>query len=293
VGILQAQGAHGFGGTASVTLSSPLSGAGLICAVDNSSGSVGTVSDTSGLTWTQLATGTAYGGGGDVEIWFAPIVTGGATPTVSASGSFFAWNMIVTERDDVAATQPVAIGADTSSGSGTVTDGTTGSATGVGNIGYAYWAYGSGSPSAPSGFTINVDTGHSVDEFQNATVDNTTFTPSITWASGTFWGVVAVVLAPGGGGGGGGGSVSGQGSVSCSSPTAVEITMTGIPTFLPQSLGNPDRRWGLGNVAWAKGGFSARNYYLEHASERVEAPFAADTLYYSFAVGISATLTFV
>jgi hypothetical protein len=97
----------------------------------------------------------------------------------------------------------------------------------------------------------------------------------------------------GGGGGGGGTTVTGAGTLSCSAPTAVEITITPTPTIQDQAIGNPDRYFHLGNVSWGASGFFTRNYFLEHVSERVEAPFAADTLAYSIGIGLTAVLTFI
>jgi hypothetical protein len=86
--------------------------------------------------------------------------------------------------------------------------------------------------------------------------------------------------------------LTGSGVQAISNPVAIDIQLTGIPASLGIAKGNPTRYFNLGNIAWGTSLGYGRNYYLEHASEIVVAPFATCTqLAYSFAAGITATVT--
>ncbi len=87
-------------------------------------------------------------------------------------------------------------------------------------------------------------------------------------------------------------TVSDSGIIDILSPVAIDIQLTGLPSSLGTGIGNPVRYFEMGNIAWGTTLGYGRNYYLEHASEIVVAPFATCTkLAYSFRSGITAVIT--
>ena len=87
-------------------------------------------------------------------------------------------------------------------------------------------------------------------------------------------------------------SLSGTGSISVTSLSAIQVHLTTLPARLGTGLGNPTRYFEVGNVAFGSGGYYGRNFYIEHDQELILMPFAfVDTIKYSFASGIVATIT--
>jgi hypothetical protein len=260
-----------------------------------------TVTDSLGETWVQddeevdsFGTNKAYAFRCDTSV-------SGSIPTITVSGSSASgWAYCYLEDTLIAQGGPLTVndGSGVTAGPASVTTSAVGTS---GNIGVGFCGTWAATITPDAGETSPVSipplggvSGGAAIIYQTATVDSTTFTATFDFSGFTSWAGVAVVYAPGGGGGGGGGgSYSGAGSISISSPTAVEITITPTPTAQGQAMGNPARYFMLGNVAWGNSGYASRNYYIEHLSERVEAPFPADTLYYSFAFGLTATITFI
>jgi hypothetical protein len=260
------------------------------------------VSDSLGETWVLDDEELAYGGGDKTYAFRCDTSVSGSAPTITVSGSSAGlWAYCYVEDNLMGQGGPVTIGDGQGQGTGPAVITTPAVGTN-GNIGVGFCGAFQADVSADTGETLTAAqawapgvSGGAGIIYQTATVDSTTFTATLDLDNFCNWSAIAIVYPPGsgGGGGGGGGSYSGAGTIPISSPAAVEITITPTPTAQGQGMGNPTRYFALGNVAWGNSGYASRNYYIEHLSERVEAPFAADTLYYSFAFGLTATLTFV
>jgi hypothetical protein len=260
---------------------------------------VTSVTDSLGETWIQDDEVAAYSAAGYVYVYRCDTTAPGSAPTVTVHGASSAgWSYCYVEDTLMAQGGPLTVSDDGSQGSGAISV-TTAAVGTSGNIGVGFCAAFQADVAATAGETLPiaqpsvtfVDGGSGI-VYQSATVDSTTFTAGFTLDNFCNWGAVAIVYAPGGGGGGGG-AVSGQGSISVSSPSYLEVAIVSLTGFEAQSLGNPTRYWGLGSISWGKSGYNTRNYYIEHQNEVVAAFPDADTLYYSFAPGISATLTLI
>lgn len=259
------------------------------------------VTDDLGETWVLDDEELAYGGAQKTYVFRCDTSVAGSAPTITVSGSSSgAWAYAYLEDTLIAQGGPLTINDGQGQGTGPAVITTSAVGT-TGNIGIGFCGAFAASITADTGETlavaqvaIPVVCGGAGIIYQTATVDATTFTATFDLDNFCNWSAIAIVYSPGGGGGGGGGDVvTGTGTVTISSPTAVQIAITPTPSFLGQGAGNPTRWFGLGNVSWGASGFFSRNYYLEHDSELVLAPFAADTLAYSIAPGFTATLTFI
>jgi hypothetical protein len=259
------------------------------------------VTDSLGETWVLDDEELVYGGGQKAYAFRCDTSVSGSAPTITVSGSSAGgWAYCYVEDDLMGQGGPVTI--NDGQGQGSVSAVVTTSPVGTsGNIGVGFCAAFAADISADTGETLTaaqpwaagVNGGAGI-IYQTATVDSTTFTATFDLDNFCNWSGIAIVYPPGGGGGGGGGtSYSGAGSFSVSSPTAVEISISPTPTAQGQAAGNPARYFMLGNIAWGNSGYASRNHYIEHLSERAEAPFPADTFYYSIALGLTATFTFV
>jgi hypothetical protein len=260
-----------------------------------------TVTDSLGETWVEDDEELDSFGTNKAYVFRCDTSVPGSTPTITVSGSSAAgWAYCYLEDTLIAQGGPLTVndGNGVSSSSAVVTTSAVGTS---GNIGVGFCGAWAANITPDTGETSPVSitwaggvSGGAAVIYQTATVDSTTFTATFDLDNFASWAGIAIVYAPGGGGGGGGGgSYSGAGTVSISSPTAVEIAISPTPAYLGTGQGNPSRYFGLGNIAWGNSGYFSRNHYLEHTSERVEAPFAADTLAYSIAAGFTATLTFI
>ncbi len=287
----------GFGGTPGATLATALTGSAIAVFFAQNAGSVASVTDDQGQTYSLVASGTD-GGTGLLECWVAPITAAGSTPTISVSGVIYSYSLVVAERDDVDGTASAVQSANASgsTGSPATISLATALASGVGNIGYFQILAATGSPYTPSGgFTITAAPGIMAVTYQDATVDNAIFTGSIAVGSACFYGDLSVVLAAGTGGSSSVHSgLTGQGSfVPSGAVAAIEIDIASIPIGLGTAQGLPARYFELGNVSFEyASAYATRNYFLQHQHEIVVTEFDAVTnVYYSFAGGVTATIT--
>jgi hypothetical protein len=247
---------------------------------------VTSVTDSLGETWTLEDDDGAYGATGYAFVYRCDTSVSGSAPTITVHGtSVLAWTYCYVEDTLMAQGGPLVIGDNSGQGSVSASATTTAVPTN-GNIGVGFCIGLQSDIAADTGETLTVaqpgvafvDGGAGI-IYQTATVDSTTFTASFLLDNFCNWAAIAIVYSPGSGGGGGGGpgdhpGLSGSGCITVSSPSALKLTLTGVPASKGQGLGNPARYFELGSISWGDGTFYSRNWYVEHEDEYVSIPIA-------------------
>jgi hypothetical protein len=260
-----------------------------------SASTLGTTTPPTG--WSQTSLGNVSRTGLVTQVWSH--VAGGSEPanytwsyvnnTIPAQWELLSWTG-VSNTSPIDVTFTSANGSTTPDAAAAITPVTSNSwvITGLFSVNNIHWT----APTTTPATNVYITTGGGADIFDEGPctsfpVAARTFTPSGT--SGA-WIAVSIALRPAAGVVHSG--LTGTGSISVAQPAAIQVVVTGAYTVGGTGIGNPARYFGVGNIAWATVNGALRNYYLEHVTELIVAPFAtASTVYYSFAPGVTGTIT--
>lgn len=86
-------------------------------------------------------------------------------------------------------------------------------------------------------------------------------------------------------------TVSGSGSFTVSAPTWLSTAISGRPAWLSSGAANPPNWYHVGMLSWGTANGAMVSYPVTRDLDLVEIPAGLDTVWYEFAIGVTAVIT--